>query len=429
MGRGPSRRLLLVLPFAADHGGLEQYAVDFARLAADHGWLVDVVAPEDLPESSWLRRSLAGSSTWTAASSILHAPEVRALLAVLRLRSRMLTRIRGVDHGDPAVGRLRRRLVIDWFWRTRGRRLARRAALVHVLGKPKPFIQQAIRTAAAVGTPSLYTEIAHVDAEYAARPDLAGFTAVAGLLGAVHAISHAQADALRRHFGVVGRIEVIDQWITPETERDLLACPPRSRREGEPEVVVGSLCRLAPEKGLPWLIDEFAAFRRATPHDVRLVVGGTGELEGELRDEVAAHGLEGAVELRGYQDDKAAFLSELDVFVVTSREEGGPISGLEALAADRPVVSTRGGAMPERLESLDGCALVDHGATGSLAAGLEQVVTRVLEGHTPQIREAYLARNASTVLGPRLAELWDELAGGSTSTAVAQSAVGSASAS
>lgn len=59
----------------------------------------------------------------------------------------------------------------------------------------------------------------------------------------------------------------------------------------------------------------------------------------------------------GWVEDLPALYAALDVVVLTSRNEGTPVSLIEAGAAGRPVVATRVGGISE---------VVDDGATGWL---------------------------------------------------------------
>src|SRR5262249_34578386 len=64
----------------------------------------------------------------------------------------------------------------------------------------------------------------------------------------------------------------------------------------------------------------------------------------------------------------------LDVLVVSSRNEGTPVSAIEAMASGRPVVATRVGGLPD---------LIDDGNTGYLvpsedAAALAAAIVKVL---------------------------------------------------
>ena len=66
-----------------------------------------------------------------------------------------------------------------------------------------------------------------------------------------------------------------------------------------------------------------------------------------------------AVHFLGTRSDVPEVLSLIDVLVLTSHAEANPVSILEAMAAEKPVVATRVGSVPETV--LDG-------VTGYLAA-------------------------------------------------------------
>ena len=49
----------------------------------------------------------------------------------------------------------------------------------------------------------------------------------------------------------------------------------------------------------------------------------------------------------GYQEEVASFYAAFDALVLPSSNEGTPVSAIEALAAERPVVATRVGGVPD----------------------------------------------------------------------------------
>ncbi len=85
-----------------------------------------------------------------------------------------------------------------------------------------------------------------------------------------------------------------------------------------------------------------------------LWAGSGPELE-SISKQVAAHGLEGIVNLCGFREDVAGLLDAADMYVLPSHYEGMPLSIMEAMAKGLPVIASRVSGIPEMLGS-DGSA-------------------------------------------------------------------------
>jgi glycosyltransferase involved in cell wall biosynthesis len=94
------------------------------------------------------------------------------------------------------------------------------------------------------------------------------------------------------------------------------------------------------------LLRAFATVVRDIPH-AELAIAGDGPLRQELEAFTNKLHLTDRVTFVGALPDTAKFLSELDIFVLSSLSEGMPISLLEAMAAGLPIVSTRAGGVDE----------------------------------------------------------------------------------
>jgi glycosyltransferase involved in cell wall biosynthesis len=135
--------------------------------------------------------------------------------------------------------------------------------------------------------------------------------------------------------------------------------------------VVGTVGRLAEVKRQDVLIRGFAAALGRFP-DARLLIVGDGPLRGELRQLAGSLGLADRAHFVGYRPHPERFLRAMDVFALTSRTEGMPLSILEAWAAGVPVVASRVGGIP---------GLVEHGRTGLLVdPGDPQALANALAG-------------------------------------------------
>jgi glycosyltransferase involved in cell wall biosynthesis len=138
------------------------------------------------------------------------------------------------------------------------------------------------------------------------------------------------------------------------------------------ELVVGTVGNFTAKKDQSTLL---RAHRHLLDAGVRarLVLVGGGPLEGALREQAAQLGTAGQVLFAGSRDDVPRILTGLDVFVLSSRAEGLPLSLMEAMAAGLPCVSTSVGGIPEIVtDGLDG-RLVPPGDPTALADVLVQL--------------------------------------------------------
>jgi glycosyltransferase involved in cell wall biosynthesis len=108
----------------------------------------------------------------------------------------------------------------------------------------------------------------------------------------------------------------------------------------------------------------------------RAALVGDGPDRDALEARAAALGLAGRVRFLGERGDIERLLPGMDVFVLSSREEGIPNALLEAMAAGRACVATAVGGTPEVLRDGETGWLVPPGEPGALADALEQALTR-----------------------------------------------------
>jgi glycosyltransferase involved in cell wall biosynthesis len=133
--------------------------------------------------------------------------------------------------------------------------------------------------------------------------------------------------------------------------------------------LVGIVARLAPIKAHEVFLQAAAAVARELP-TARFLVIGDGERRRELEALAVRLGLGPQVRFLGWRADLPRIYADLDVVVLTSRNEGSPVSLIEAMAAARPVVATRVGGVPDLVDDGVTGLLVPSGDTRALAAGL-----------------------------------------------------------
>jgi glycosyltransferase involved in cell wall biosynthesis len=139
--------------------------------------------------------------------------------------------------------------------------------------------------------------------------------------------------------------------------------------------VLGCVARLAPRRGHDQLIHGFRLLLGEYPN-ARLLLVGKGEARDQLVTLVARLGLTREVLFTGYRDaDLPGVLQALDGFALMGAgSDESCRAALEAMAAGRPVVARRVGALPETvLHGVTGL-LVDDDRPESVAAALRQLL-------------------------------------------------------
>ena len=173
------------------------------------------------------------------------------------------------------------------------------------------------------------------------------------------AISHAIAEAMTGSGVAPERITVIHSGVDPHRFDGRPPADAVRRDLGIPDGhrLVGTVAALTPEKDYPTLLRAAAAVVAAR-QDVTFVALGEGSERPRLQALAGQLGLGDRFRFLGFRDDVGAVLGALDVFVLTSGQEGLGTSVLDALVAGAPVVASRVGGIPE---------MIDDGRTGLLA--------------------------------------------------------------
>ena len=137
--------------------------------------------------------------------------------------------------------------------------------------------------------------------------------------------------------------------------------------------VVGSVGCLAARKDYGTLLEALALLR-VRGRDVQAVLVGDGKDRPELEARAKTLGIADRVRFLGERSDIPALLPAMDVFALSSREEGIPNALLEAMAAARPSVATAVGGTPEVMTDGETGWLVPPRSPEAMAAALEQAL-------------------------------------------------------
>ncbi len=193
------------------------------------------------------------------------------------------------------------------------------------------------------------------------------------------AVSQAAHDALPA--ALRGRARVIVHGIDTQGVDALLSQRASMRADvraelGVPDgqVLVLTVANLRSEKGYDVLLDAVRLLaRRDVPVHVAAV--GLGPLEDELRDRRDALGIADRLQFLGQRVDVLRLLAGSDAFVLASRQEGLPVSLMEATSMGMAIVGTAVGGVPQVIaDGVDGL-IVPPGNPERLADALQRIVS------------------------------------------------------
>ena len=142
---------------------------------------------------------------------------------------------------------------------------------------------------------------------------------------------------------------------------------------------------------------------------VRFVIVGDGERRAELEEFTRQLGLADAVHFIGWRRDLPTIYADTNVLALTSRNEGTPVSILEAMAAGVPVVATAVGGVSDVLKNGELGILVPPDDPTAMAAAILATLQAKGYPHLSAAREWVLKQYDSTRLIADLRQLYLEL--------------------
>jgi glycosyltransferase involved in cell wall biosynthesis len=185
---------------------------------------------------------------------------------------------------------------------------------------------------------------------------------------AIATVSDAVSESLLRSGIPAARIRTIANGIDVEAFAEAALSATASSAK-----VIGVVARLDRQKGFEYLLGALSELCSLFS-GLKVVITGDGPDRSAIEQMIARDGLQKNVTLAGPKTDMPAVYAAMDIFVLPSLNEGLPMTVLEAMAASRPIVATRVGAIP---------SVIRHGETGLLVnprdtAGLKDALARLL---------------------------------------------------
>ncbi len=137
--------------------------------------------------------------------------------------------------------------------------------------------------------------------------------------------------------------------------------------------IIGTAARLAPQKGLDYLIKAMGQVIQKHP-DAVLIIAGEGPEKEKLLKLAASEGISGHVHFLGYLEDIGSFYHIIDIFALPSLTEGLSLALIEVLMAKRAVVASSVGGIGEVIKNNHTGLLVPSADSSLLAKAINTLL-------------------------------------------------------
>lgn len=186
------------------------------------------------------------------------------------------------------------------------------------------------------------------------------------------------------------RIEVVSNGV--DVQPAVLTATERTRLRQALGIRDGEFCvlnaaRLTRQKA-QWLLVEAAAQLQSAGFPCKVLIVGSGELEAELREQIARLGVGDTVRLLGFRDDVGSILQASDAFALPSLDEGMPMSLLEAAAARLPIIATPVGDIGKLIVDGQSGLVIRPGEVGDIVEAIRRLRDQPAEAKA-QAERAY----------------------------------------
>lgn len=234
---------------------------------------------------------------------------------------------------------------------------------------------------------------------------------------AVAAVSDAVAEQLLAYGVPAEKIRTIANGIDVSAFEQ---SSPHSAISWNANKVIGMVARLDMQKGFEYLLQAVRNLRET--NEFTVVIVGDGPDRKVIEDLVKQYGLESSVILAGQQSDMPSIYAAIDIFVLPSLNEGLPMTILEAMAASKPVIATRVGAIPNVIHDGENGLLVNP----QDSKGLQDALARLLRDpnlcrHLGEKGHQWVSQNyTSEAMALKYRQLYEDVLGSGKISAAAQ---------
>lgn len=174
--------------------------------------------------------------------------------------------------------------------------------------------------------------------------------------------------------------------------------------------LIGTVGRLTPVKGIPYLLEAARILLRQGAN-VKVLVVGDGSIRQDLMTQTHELGITENVVFLGHREDTVELMQSMDIFVLPSLSEGIPMALLEAMMSSLPVIASRVGGIPEVIEDNISGLLVNPEDPEHLA----KMCRRVMEDHEladllgRAARERVAKEFSSAIMADKVSQVYHKL--------------------
>jgi len=187
------------------------------------------------------------------------------------------------------------------------------------------------------------------------------------------AISNAVKEVLVEGGVKPDKISIVHSGVEP---RGADGDGPDIRREfglADHERIIGTVGALVGHKGHRYLVEAVPLIRKKIPN-ARFILIGDGGLRADLEDLASRLGVQDAIIFAGFRPDAYNLMRQFELFAAPSHMEGLNTSILDAMMAERPIVATRAGGIPEIVVHEESGLLVPPKDPASLAKAILELL-------------------------------------------------------
>ena len=178
------------------------------------------------------------------------------------------------------------------------------------------------------------------------------------------------------------KVTVVYNGVSPNYFTDTENQPQSMKKDfgiKENQLMIGTLARISPEKGIEYLIDAFNQIKKQFPNTKLVIVGDAYSSSDKIYKQrilklIKAYHLQNDVIMPGYRSDVINLIQGVDISVSSSLMESFGLFILESMAMGKAVVATEVGGVPEVVENGRTAILVKPRDSISLAKAISTLI-------------------------------------------------------